>query len=123
MQQQQMQVEMQLKQAQIEDMHGRRKANEGLFEERQSRVMENYSLAVEREHKANSEDSTAALNRVKALKELESMDLTHLEQLTGLLATLKAQESSASEKGVVNVAETQQSSNANESENPESQSL
>ena len=106
MQQMQMQSQMQLQQAQMADMEGRRQANIGLAHERDSRVMENYSMAVEREHKANSEDSAATLDRVKALKELESMDLAHLEQLVGLLAGLKAQEAAQSEKGVEKVAST-----------------
>ncbi len=104
MQQMQMQSQMQLQQAQMADMEGRRQANIGLAHERDSRVMENYSMAVEREHKANAEDSAATLDRVKALKELESMDLAHLEQLVGLLAGLKAQEAAQSEKGVEKVA-------------------
>lgn len=108
MQQMQMQAQVQLQQAQIEDMQGRRKANEGLYEERHSRVMENYSMAVEREHKANSEDAAATLDRVKALKELESIDLAHIEKLVGLLASLKAQETAASEKGVAQIAANQQ---------------
>jgi len=106
MQQMQMQSQMQLQQAQMADMEGRRQANIGLAHERDSRVMENYSMAVEREHKANAEDSAATLDRVKALKELESMDLSHLEQLVGLLAGLKAQEANQSEKGVEKVAST-----------------
>jgi hypothetical protein len=104
MQQMQMQSQMQLQQAQMADMEGRRQANIGLAHERDSRVMENYSMAVEREHKANSEDSAAALDRVKALKELESMDLTHLQTLVGLLSGLKDQETAQSEQGMKKVA-------------------
>lgn len=106
-QQAQMQSQMQLQQAQMADMEGRRMANIGLAHERDSRVMENYSMAVEREHKANAEDSAATLDRVKALKELESIDLAHLSQLVGLLASLKAQESATAEKGVVNVGSSE----------------
>ena len=106
MQQAQMQSQMELQKAQMADMEGRRQANIGLAHERDSRVMENYSMAVEREHKANAEDSAATLDRVKALKELESMDLAHLEQLVSLLAGLKVQEAAQSEKGVEKVAST-----------------
>ncbi len=108
MQQAQMESQMQLQQAQMADMEGRRQANIGLAHERDSRVMENYSMAVEREHKANAEDSAATLDRVKALKELESIDLAHLSQLVTLLASLKAQESATAEKGVVSVGQSQQ---------------
>ena len=62
-------------------------------------------MAVEREHKANSEDASAALDRVKALKELESMDLTHLQTLVNLLSGLKAQETAQSEQGMKKVAQ------------------
>lgn len=115
MQQQQAQMAMQLQQAQIQDMHGRTQANMGLFEERHSRVMENYSLAVEREHKANAEDESAFLSKVKALKELEQMDITHLEKLLNISAVLKQSEVTSAEQGVEKIAQTQRSQDQKQS--------
>jgi hypothetical protein len=106
MQQQQAESAMQVQQAQIQDMQSRSKANEGLYNERTSRVMENESMAVERMHRANQDDSAALLNNVKVLKELESMDLSHLQQLISMASLLKQQEVAQSEQGLSKVAST-----------------
>lgn len=105
MQQQQSQMAMQLQQAQAELAHARAQADMGLAQERISRVDENRSLAIERIHRANQEDETALLNKVKALKELESLDLRNLEKLLLMANTLKQQEVSQSEQGVQKVAQ------------------
>lgn len=104
MQQQQAQVAMQEQQAKIELAHARSLADQGLYAERTSRVAENQSMAVERMHRANQDDSLALLNKVKALKELEEMDLMHLERLLGMANLLKQQETIKSEQGVSEVA-------------------
>lgn len=104
MQQMQMQVEMQFKQAQIEDMQGRKLANQGLYEERSSRVAENRSMSIERLHQSNREDNAAFLDKVKALKELEDMDIGHIERLVSIANSLKAAETAESEAGVAKVA-------------------
>lgn len=106
MQQMQAQVSMQEQQAKIELAHSRSLADQGLAHERDSRVMENYSMAVERMHRANQDDSSALLNNLKALKELESMDLSHLQQLMGMVSLLKKQEVDQSEEGLSRVAAT-----------------
>lgn len=100
MQQMQAQVAMQEQQAKIELAHARSLADQGLAHERDSRVMENYSMAVDRMHEANRADSAAMLDKVKTLKLLEEMDLAHLEKLVGLMSQLKGQEVQASEAGL-----------------------
>lgn len=100
MQQQQAEMAMQLQQAQMQDMHSRAAANQGLFNERTSRVAENRALAIKQLHEANKEDELALLNKVKALKELEEMDLSHLERLLAMATSLKMAESQTSEQGV-----------------------
>jgi len=105
MQQMQMQSAMQQQQAQIELSHARAQADIGLYEERSSRVAENRSMAIERLHKANAEDESALLSKVKALKELESMDLSHLERLLSMAQGLKQSEVVQSEQGVEKVAQ------------------
>jgi hypothetical protein len=102
-QQQVQQMAMQQQQSQIELTHARALADIGLSNERNSRVAENNSMAVERLHKANSEDESALLNKVKALKELEEMDLKHLERLLGMANALKQSEVQQSEAGVSKV--------------------
>ena len=99
-QQQQVQMAMQQQQSQIELAQARAHADLGLAHERNSRVMENESLAVERLHRANAEDNSALLSKVKALKDLESMDLAHLEKLINLAALLKGTETAQAERGV-----------------------
>lgn len=105
MQQQQAQMEMQLQQAQIELAQARALADKGLFAERTSRVSENQSMAVERIHQANADDSRAFLDRVKAMKELETMDLNHLQQLLQMSDFIKNQESASAEQGAVKVGQ------------------
>ena len=76
---------------------------ESLGHERMSRIAENQSLAVERMHEANKDDAMAALDRVKALKELEGMDIEHLGKLIAVLQAFKNQESQTAEQGVSQV--------------------
>lgn len=116
MQQQKDQMEMELQKAQIELAYARAKADIGLYNERTSRVEENRALAVERIHEANKDDSIAALNRLKAAKELESMDLNHLNQLLAMMQVLKQQETNQSEQGIDNTQQQpaqQQENNLN----------
>ncbi len=90
--QQQVQGQMQLQQAQAELAHSRSMADRGLAVERASRVEENRALAVQKLSEANKEDELALLNKVKVLKELEGMDLAHIEKLLSMANNLKAME-------------------------------
>ncbi len=96
MQQQQAEMAMQLQQAQIELAQARAKADLGLFAERTSRVDENRALAIQKLHEANSNDEKAMLDKIKALKELEDMDLGHIERLLNMSHALKESEINAS---------------------------
>jgi len=91
-QQQAQQIEQQLQLAQIELAQARAKADIGLFAERTSRVEENRSLAVERIAEANKQDELALLNKLKIIKELETMDLSHLEKYINMSNSLKQSE-------------------------------
>jgi hypothetical protein len=97
LQQQQAEMAMQLQQAQIELTHARAKADEGLYNERTSRVEENRALAIQKLHEANANDERAMLDKIKALKELEDMDLGHIERLLNMASALKQQEINASQ--------------------------
>jgi len=103
-QQQQAQAAMGEQQARSELAYARARADIGLEQERLSRIPENRALAVANLHKANMEDNSALLNRVKALKELETMDIEHLEKLVFLANSLKNQDIQESEDGLKNVA-------------------
>jgi hypothetical protein len=96
MQQMQSQVQIQLQQAQIQDMHSRAAANEGLGIERASRLQENRELAVERRAKAVADLNSAALDQVRAAKELDDMDIAAVERLLNVVERVKvAQEQGA----------------------------
>jgi hypothetical protein len=84
MQQQQSQVQTELLQAEIELAKARAIADQGLGMERVSRVEENKALAVERRAQAHKDEDIALLNLVRALKEIDSVDLDHIEKLLAL---------------------------------------
>ena len=91
-QQQQAQIQMQEVQARTNLAHARAQADQGLAVERTSRVEENRALAIQKIHEANKQDEEAILNKVKILKELEDMDLGHIEKLINMANLLKVQE-------------------------------
>jgi len=77
--QQQQETQMALLKAQIESLQAKSVADHGLGIERASRVRENSALAEERKAEAKKDEEMAVLTFIKALKELQSMDLTNLE--------------------------------------------
>lgn len=93
-QQQQAQSAVQLQQAQMELAQARAKADIGLAVERVSRVEENKALAVERLEEAEKQKELALLNFIKALKEIEGIDIAHLEKLLTLNTIMKAEQNS-----------------------------
>lgn len=99
MQLMQMQSAIQEQQARTNLAQARATADEGLGVERLSRVEENRALAVERQAAAKKDEEIGLLNLVKALKEIDSVDLAHLEKLLVLSNTVKAQAES-NEQGV-----------------------
>lgn len=89
MAQQQQQVQMQEIQARTELAQARAIADKGLGAERISRIQENQALAVERRAQAHKDEESALLEKVKALKELESLDIVHIEKLITLANMIK----------------------------------
>ena len=67
-------------------------ADMGLYAERTSRVDENRAMAIQKLHEANKQDEQATLEKVKLLKELESIDIDHLHKLIQVSTLLKNQE-------------------------------
>jgi len=90
--QQQQQVQMQEIQARTELAQARAVADRGLGVERVSRVQENQALAQERRAQAHKDEESALLEKVKALKELESIDIVHIEKLITLANMIKEKE-------------------------------
>lgn len=88
--QQQMQSAMQEQQARTNLANARATADEGLGVERLSRVQENRALAVERQAAAKKDEEVGLLNLVKALKEIDTVDLSHLEKLLSLSNSIKS---------------------------------
>jgi hypothetical protein len=91
-QQQQVQSAMQEQQARIELSKARAVADQGLGLERVSRVQENQALAVERRAAAEKDHDMALLNLVKAIKEVDTIDLEHIQKLLSLSDLIKQRE-------------------------------
>jgi hypothetical protein len=106
-QQQQMQAEVQESQARTELAKARAMADEGLGMERLSRIQENKALAVERVAEAARNESAATLDMIKAIKEIEGIDFSHIEQLLQMLSIVKQQEQGIVEKSTPKTAQTQ----------------
>ena len=97
-QQMQMQSAMQEQEARTNLAHARADADRGLGVERLSRVQENQALAEERRAQAEKDNEIALLNFVKALKEIEGVDLDHLGKLITLSNALKSEQRMANVK-------------------------
>lgn len=88
-QQQQQQAEILVLKAQIKDLEARAMANEGLGYERASRVSENQALAVERIAAAQKDREEGGLDKVRAIKEIATLDLDQLKKGLEILQMLK----------------------------------
>ncbi|NJL54184.1 hypothetical protein HC928_02710 [bacterium] len=93
------QTQMEVLKAQIQDLQAKAMANEGLGVERASRVQENQALAVERIAEAEKDRDLGVYDRIKAVKELSSMDLEDLARSLEIIEMLKSGERNRGEKG------------------------
>lgn len=82
LQMQQMQVDNQTKISYAE-------AQSSLAKEREAKIISDVAIAEDKLKRAHTEDTAALLNVLKALKELEGMDLTQLEQKLNILTALQ----------------------------------
>lgn len=82
MQMQQMQVEMQVKMADAE-------SKMSLGRERQAKIVTDVAVAEDKLKRAQTEDTASLLNLIKAIKELEGMDLQHLAQKLAILEQIQ----------------------------------
>lgn len=81
--------ELQLQQAKVEDLQGKAAANKGLALERASRIQENSALAVERRAEAQHQRDLGTLDRIRAAKELTTLDLGQLEKLIEIIKSVQ----------------------------------
>lgn len=93
-QQEQIQVQAALEEqkARVELAKARAVADEGLGVERLSRVEENRAFAVERMAEAKKDRTQSVLNIVKAIKELDDIELAQIEKMMRMSSTLKGAE-------------------------------
>lgn len=91
-QQAQMDLDQQEQQANIDLSKARAVADEGLGFERYSRVQENEALAVERRAQAEKDHEVGFLNMVKALKEIDDIDINQIHKLIQVSQALKQHE-------------------------------
>ena len=89
----QMQVQLGFaeQQARTQLAQSRAVADQGLGLERLSRIQENKAMAVERKASAAKDENVSLLNLVKALKEIDTMDIEHIERLLALANGVKEQ--------------------------------
>lgn len=103
MAQQQQQVQMQVLQAQIEDLKSRAMANQGLGVERVSRVEENRALAIERLAEAQKDRDLGTLDRIKAIKELTDIDLGQIQKAINILKMIQEGQGQEAQKNEQNL--------------------
>jgi hypothetical protein len=92
MQNQQMQAAMEEQIARTNLAKARATADEGLGYERLSRIEENRALAEERRAAARKDEDMAMLNLIKALKEIDTIDIGQIEKLLALSNIMKSQQ-------------------------------
>lgn len=86
------QVEMQELQSRSNLADARAEADRGLGAERYSRIWENQALAGERIAEAEKDRMAGVLDLVKALKEIDNIDINQVQTLLNLSQLLKTQE-------------------------------
>jgi hypothetical protein len=108
-QQQQLEQELQAKNmaAQEKLVNAQAAANEGLGLERLSRIEENHELAVERKAEAIKDRELGLLSLVRAMKDIESVDLEQLEKVIGLSRMVREEEQAASQTATPNPSAVQ----------------
>jgi hypothetical protein len=89
MEQMRMQVEMEEITARTRLSNARSVADHGLGVERMSRVEENKALAEERRAQAHRDEDAGTLDMIKAIQEIEHMDLDHVIKALTMVNTIR----------------------------------
>lgn len=89
--QQQKMAELQMQQMQVdnETKLSYARSQDGLAAERREKIFTDRAIAEDKLKRAHQEDTAALLNLIKAIKELEGMDITQLEQKINILNALQ----------------------------------
>lgn len=87
----QINVQMEEVKARIKLSEARAVADQGLGLERVSRIQENEAFAIERRAEARKDSAQAELNMVRALKEMEGMDIDNIRKLLAIAQILHAE--------------------------------
>lgn len=104
-QQKEQQAQDELRQAQVQAINAQAHASQATGDERLSRVPENLTFAIERTAEAEKDREAALLDKVKALKELEALDHSHLRNLIEMAQLLKNQSKEEEAKSASSVAQ------------------
>jgi hypothetical protein len=83
------QYAMALQQAQIESMQSKSMADQGLGAERVARIEENRALAIERVAEAQNQRSLSTYHQIKAMQEVQDLDLSQLQKLFDLVHAIQ----------------------------------
>ena len=107
MQQQQQQIAMEELKARTDLAYARAEADRGLGAERYSRIEENRAMAVEKRAAAAKDADIGLLNLIKAVKEIDTVDIDQIQKLMSLSQMLKAEEALISQpkKEILNPAQ------------------
>jgi len=87
-------IALEQEKAKLELAQAQAVAEKGLGIERISRVNENQAMVEERHAEAEKDKQAALLDRVKAIKELQDIDISQIERLLALANMLKDREAS-----------------------------
>ena len=89
--QQQKMAELQMQQLQVDNQTklSYSESQKSLAHEREAKIITDVAVAEDKLKRAHTEDTAALLNVLKALKELDGMDLTQLEQKLNILNALQ----------------------------------
>jgi hypothetical protein len=89
--QQQQMAELQMQQMQVDNQTkiSYAQGQEALAQERVAKITTDVAVAEDKLKRAHTEDTAALLNVLKALKELEGMDLSHLEQKVNIINSIQ----------------------------------
>jgi hypothetical protein len=94
MQQQQAQVAMAELQSRAQYSQAKSMSEQALAQERVKRVEVEDAEIMLKLHEKNASDDRALLDKIRAIRELESLDLSHLKELIGMANMLKVSEQS-----------------------------
>lgn len=84
-----LQSDQMVQQATIQSLKAKSFADEGLGAERIARIEENRAMSIEKIAEAQKDRSMSVYNELKAAKELADMDITQLQKMIDIIATLQ----------------------------------